>query len=87
MLARSETGSASALAWLGLVVAVVTASTFAILQVVHGIALQSILSMMLLLLIMVEKKKKPSPFELQKGLDGLRLASIVLIPFCKGPLL
>ena len=40
MLARSEACSASALAWLGLVVGVVTASTFAILQVVHGIALK-----------------------------------------------
>jgi Domain of unknown function (DUF4386) len=41
LLARSEAaGIASALAWLGLVIAVVTASTFAILQAVDGIALK-----------------------------------------------
>src|SRR5215207_2892238 len=40
LLARSESGSASALAWLGLVAAIITASTFTILQAVDGIALK-----------------------------------------------
>jgi hypothetical protein len=41
LLTRSESGtSASALAWFGLVAAIVTASTFAILQAVDGIALK-----------------------------------------------
>jgi hypothetical protein len=40
LLARSESGIASALAWLGLVAAIITASTFTILQAVDGIALK-----------------------------------------------
>jgi hypothetical protein len=40
LLARSESGTASALAWFGLVAAIVTASTFTILQAVDGIALK-----------------------------------------------
>ena len=40
LLARSESGSAEALAWLGLVAAIITASTFTILQAVDGIALK-----------------------------------------------
>ncbi len=37
LLARSESGIASTLAWLGLVAAIITASTFAIFQAVDGI--------------------------------------------------
>jgi hypothetical protein len=40
LLARSESGTASALAWLGFAVTIVTASTFALLQAVDGIALK-----------------------------------------------
>jgi hypothetical protein len=40
LLARSESGIASALAWLGLVAAIISASTFTILQAVDGIALK-----------------------------------------------
>jgi hypothetical protein len=40
LLARSESGAASALAWFGLVAAIIAASTFAILQAVDGIALK-----------------------------------------------
>ena len=40
LLVRSESGTASALAWLGFVVAIVAASTLAILQAVDGIALK-----------------------------------------------
>jgi hypothetical protein len=41
LLARSESGTiASALAWLGFAAAIITASTFAILQAVDGIALK-----------------------------------------------
>ncbi|HEX2471571.1 MAG TPA: hypothetical protein VHJ59_02355 [Nitrososphaera sp.] len=40
LLVRSESGSASALAWLGLVTAIITASTFTILQAVDGVALK-----------------------------------------------
>ena len=40
LLARSESGTVSALAWFGLVTAIITASTFAILQAVDGIALK-----------------------------------------------
>ena len=40
LLVQSESGSASALAWLGLVTTIITASTFAILQAVDGIALK-----------------------------------------------
>ncbi|MDQ3851226.1 MAG: hypothetical protein M3299_00150 [Thermoproteota archaeon] len=40
LLAPSESGSVSALAWFGLVTAIVTSSTFAILQAVDGIALK-----------------------------------------------
>lgn len=40
LLARSESGTASALAWFGLVTAIITASTFTILQAVDGIALK-----------------------------------------------
>jgi hypothetical protein len=39
-LVKSESGTASALSWLGLVTAVITASTFTILQAVDGIALK-----------------------------------------------
>jgi hypothetical protein len=38
LLLHSESGVASALAWFGLVVAIITASTYAILQAVDGIA-------------------------------------------------
>ena len=40
LLVKSESGIASALAWLGLVTAIITASSFAILQAVDGIALK-----------------------------------------------
>ena len=40
LLVKSESATASALAWLGLVTAVITASTFTILQAVDGIALK-----------------------------------------------
>src|ERR671914_413714 len=38
LLVKSESGVASALAWFGLVTAIITASTYAILQAVDGIA-------------------------------------------------
>src|SRR5215210_8195547 len=40
LLVKSESGMASALAWFGLVTAIITASTFTILQAVDGIALK-----------------------------------------------
>ena len=40
LLARSESGTALALAWFGLVATIITASTFTILQAVDGIALK-----------------------------------------------
>jgi Domain of unknown function (DUF4386) len=40
LLSRSESGVASALAWFGLVTAIITASTFTILQAVDGVALK-----------------------------------------------
>jgi hypothetical protein len=40
LLARSESGTASALSWLGLVAAILSASAFTILQAVDGIALK-----------------------------------------------
>ena len=40
LLVRSESDTASALAWLGFAVTIMTASTFAILQAVDGIALK-----------------------------------------------
>jgi Domain of unknown function (DUF4386) len=40
LLLRSESGVASALAWFGLVAAIITASTFTILQAVDGVALK-----------------------------------------------
>ncbi len=40
LLVKSESGMASALAWFGLAVAIITASTFTILQAVDGIALK-----------------------------------------------
>jgi hypothetical protein len=40
LLVKSESATASALAWLGLVIAIITASTFTILQAVDGIALK-----------------------------------------------
>ena len=40
LLVKSESGTASALSWLGLVTAIISASTFAILQAVDGIALK-----------------------------------------------
>jgi hypothetical protein len=40
LLVKSESGTASALSWLGLVTAIITASVFTILQAVDGIALK-----------------------------------------------
>jgi Domain of unknown function (DUF4386) len=40
LLVKSESGTASALGWLGLVAAIITASAFTILQAVDGIALK-----------------------------------------------
>jgi hypothetical protein len=90
LLARSESGTtASALAWLGLVAAIVTASTFTILQAVDGIALKILgillfLLLLLLPLLLIVKKKKQSPFELQKGLGGLSGVSKLITECFKG---
>ena len=67
LLIRSESGTASALAWFGLVAAIITASTFTILQAVDGIALKIAVDTGMLFLPLLMVKKKPSPFELQKG--------------------
>src|SRR3712207_7487569 len=40
LLLKSESATASALSWLGLVTAIITAATFTILQAVDGIALK-----------------------------------------------
>src|SRR3712207_9219900 len=40
LLVKSESATASALSWLGLVTAIITAATFTILQAVDGIALK-----------------------------------------------
>jgi nitrate reductase gamma subunit len=69
LLLHSESGVASALAWFGLAAAIITASTYAILQAVDGIA-QKIATgswyamlFLLLLLLVVKKKKKPLHLE------------------------
>ena len=69
LLVHSGSSTASALSWFGLAAAIITASTYAILQAVDGLQtrLQMILGMLflplLLLLPLVVKKKKPLPLE------------------------
>jgi uncharacterized membrane protein YedE/YeeE len=61
LLVKSESRMASALGWFGLVTAIITASTFTILQAVDGIALKIAVDTwyaILLLLPQIAKKKK-----------------------------
>jgi uncharacterized membrane protein len=64
---KSGSGTASALAWFGLVAALLTASTFTILQAVGGIAIKIAVDIWYAFLLMVVKKKKQLPLELQKA--------------------
>jgi hypothetical protein len=85
LLARSESGTtASALAWLGFAVTIVTASTFAILQAIDGIALKRVVDTWYA--APADSEEKLVAFRVQKELDGLRLASIACFEFSKGQL-
>jgi hypothetical protein len=89
LLASSESGTTSALAWLGFALTIMAASTFAILQAVDGIALKRAVDSWYAIppTSSSSSEEKASPFELLKRLDGLKLASIVLIELYKAPLL
>jgi hypothetical protein len=69
LLVKSESGTVSALAWFGLVAAILVASTFTILQAVDGIALKIAVDTWYAILLRTVKKK-PLPLELQKDLGG-----------------
>ena len=68
LLVQSEISLVSILAWIGLAIAIMTASAFAILQAVDGIGNKLAVDSWVVLLVM----KKPSPLELPKELDLLR---------------
>jgi magnesium-transporting ATPase (P-type) len=79
LLVQSESSMASILAWIGLALAIMTASAFAVLQAADELLKrwQYILGLLLLL------RKKPSPLELQKGLGLLNMVPIVSFVFSK----
>ena len=81
LLAQSESSMASALAWIGLALAIMTASAIAILQAVDGIALKMAVDSWVARFLL---RKNPSPLELQKELDSLNMAPIVSFAFSKG---
>jgi hypothetical protein len=64
LLTQSGSSTATVLAWIGFALAIMTASTIAVLQAVDGIALKMAVDVGLLLLL----KKKPSSLVLQRGL-------------------
>src|SRR5918994_1530852 len=83
LLVRSESGTnASALAWLGLAVTIAAGTALAILRVVDGMVLKRAVNSWYAV-APANGEEKTSPFELQKGLSRLRLASIVCSEFVK----
>jgi hypothetical protein len=65
LLVQSESSVASILAWIGLALAIMTASAFAVLQAVDGIALKSAVDSWA---AAPPSEEKPSLLKLQKGL-------------------
>ena len=62
LLLHSESGAASALAWFGLAVAIITASTYTILQAVDGVA-QKIATSTWYAIPPEDSEEKPLPLE------------------------
>jgi hypothetical protein len=83
LLARSESGTASALAWLGFAVTIIAASTFAILQAVDGIALKSAVDSWA---ASPAGEEKAAAFRVAEGVGGLRLVPIAYSESSKGQL-
>ncbi len=86
LLVRSEAGSASALAWLGLVVAVVTASTFAILQAVDGIAFKRAVDTWYAAAPDdgKEEEEKTIPFRVAEGIRWIEIGINSINPILQG---
>ena len=80
LLVQSESSMASVLAWIGLALAIMTASAIAILQAVDGISLKMAVDSWVLPLL----RKKPLPLELQKELGLLNMVPTVSFAFSKG---
>jgi hypothetical protein len=83
---RSESAIASALAWMGLAATIAAGSALPFFRLSTELRSrrQWIRGMLFLLRLVV--KKQPSPFELQKGLGGLRLQPIAYSEFFKAQL-
>ena len=73
LLVQSESSMASVLAWIGLALAIMTASAFGVLQAVDGIANKMVDDSW----FAAPPEEKASPLELQKGLGLLNMAPIV----------
>jgi hypothetical protein len=68
LLVKSESGTASALAWLGFAAAIITASTYAILQAVDGIALKIAVDTWYAIPSTAEGEEKARAFRVAEGI-------------------
>ena len=68
LLVKSESGIASALAWLGLVAAILVASTFTILQAVDGIALKIAVDTWYAIPPIADSEEKAITFRVAEGI-------------------
>ena len=68
LLVKSESGTASALAWLGFAAAIITASTYAILQAVDGIALKIAVDTWYAIPSTAEGEEKAIAFRVAEGI-------------------
>ena len=80
LLVQSESSMASVLAWIGLALAIMTASAFAILQAVDGISLKMVDDSW----FAAPPEEKAITFRVAEGIRLLNMGPIVSFAFSKG---
>ena len=80
LLMQSESSMASILAWIGLAVAIMTASAFAVLQAVDGIALKMAIDSW----VAAPPEEKAITFRVAEGIRFIEYGTIVSFVFSKG---
>jgi hypothetical protein len=80
LLVQSESSMASVLAWIGLALAIMTASAFAILQAVDGISLKMAVDSW----VADPPEEKAITFRVAEGIRLLNMGPIVSLAFSKG---
>jgi hypothetical protein len=80
LLAYSESGITVALAWLGLAVAIVTASTFAIIQAVDGIALKRAVDSW----VVAPAEEKAAAFRVAEGIRWIEIGTNSIFRILQG---